>query len=151
MQLKDNAGNLIKEAIVTSNNAYTFDKLAIGTYQLSYPMVTECGNMNQTVNIEATKEVNANFEVSAQEVTTNEDVNFTTSQSKGNNLTWDFGDGTTAIGESSIKHQYQEAGIYNVSLTNIKGECSITESITLNVSKGIQSQANSDGSEPTKW
>jgi hypothetical protein len=143
IQLKDNAGNLIKEAIVTSNNAYTFDKLAIGTYQLSYPMVTACGNMNQTVNIEATKEVNANFEVSAQEVTTNEEVNFTTSQSKGNNLTWDFGDGTTAIGESSIKHQYQEAGIYNVSLTNIKGECSITESITLNVSKGIQSQANS--------
>jgi hypothetical protein len=142
VQLKDATGNLIKEAIVTSNNTYTFDKLSIGTYQLSYPIISACGNMDQMVTIAASKEVNANFEVSAQELTTNQEVSFTTAQSKGNNLTWDFGDGTTAVGESSIKHQYQEAGIYNVTLTNSKGECSITESITLNVSKGVQSQAN---------
>ncbi len=141
VQLKDAIGNLVQEAIVT--NAFTFDQLAVGTYQLSYPLVTACGNMNQMVNITAAKEVNANFEVSAQEVTTNEAVSFTAAQSKGNNFTWNFGDGTTVIGESIIKHQYQESGVYQVSLTNNKGECSATESITLNVSKGTQTFSNS--------
>jgi hypothetical protein len=140
VQLKDAAGNVIKEAAIINN--YTFDKLAVGTYQLSYPNVTACGSMNQMVNIVASKEVNANFEVSAKEVTTNEEVSFTTAVSKGSNLTWDFGDGSTATGESTIKHLYKEAGSYNVSLTNNKGECTSTESIMLSVIKSAQNQVS---------
>jgi hypothetical protein len=141
VQLKDLVGNVIQEATIVNN--FTFTNLAEGTYQLSYPTTTGCGDMNQMVNIVASKEVNANFEVSAKEATTNEEVSFTTAIAKGNNLTWDFGDGSTAIGESIIKHQYQEAGTYNVSLTNTKGECSSTETIMLKVSKAAQSMANS--------
>jgi PKD repeat protein len=141
VQLKDVNGNIIKEATIT--NTYTFDKLAVGTYQLNYPLVTACGDMTQLVNIKAAEQLSANFEVSAKEVKNTEELTFTTTQSKGNNLTWDFGDGTTANGTSIIKHQYKDAGVYEVSLTNSKGECSITERTVLTVSKGIQSQANS--------
>jgi len=141
VQLKDVNGNIIKEATITNN--YTFDKLAVGTYQLNYPLVTACGDMTQLLNITAAEQLSANFEVSAKEVKNTEELTFTTTQSKGNNLTWDFGDGTTANGTSIIKHQYKDAGVYEVSLTNSKGECSITERTVLTVSKGIQSQANS--------
>lgn len=141
VQLKDVNGTLIKEATIT--NTYTFDNLAVGTYQLNYPLVTACGNMTQLVNVTAAKQLTANFEVSATEVKNTEEVTFTTAQSKGNSLTWDFGDGTSANGVSIIKHQYKEAGVYQVSLTNSKGECSITERTVLNVSKGAQSHANS--------
>ncbi|HRG58858.1 MAG TPA: PKD domain-containing protein, partial [Bacteroidia bacterium] len=139
VQLKDNNGDIMKEAVVY--NTFTFDKLAIGTYQLCYPTASACGSLNQMININAAKNVNANFEVSANKVNTYEEVIFTAPQSKANSLTWDFGDGSIVSGESTIKHQYQEPGTYTVSLTNSLGECSISETITLNVNKAAQSQA----------
>lgn len=142
VQLKDAIGNLINEVSISANSTYSFTNLAAGTYQLTYPILTACGSMNQMVSITALEEVSANFEASAKELTTDEEVNFTTPQSKGSNFAWDFGDGTTLTGASSITHQYQEAGVYVVSLTSFKGECSTTESMTLNVINGNQSSTN---------
>jgi len=141
VHLKDATGALIKEVNVTST--YTFDQLAAGNYLISYPSATACGNMSQTVNVTAAKEVQANFDASASTVFTNEAVVFTTPQSKGNNISWNFGDGSTAVGESSITHQYQNEGAYTVSMTNQKGECSSTESKVLSVTKGASSIVNS--------
>jgi hypothetical protein len=140
VQLKDGSGNLIKEAVV--NGTYTFDKLATGTYQLSYPS-SACGAMIQTVNVTAAKEVSANFETSANTAYTNEAVTFSSPISKGNNITWDFGDGNTAVSEATISHKYQSAGVYKVSMTNQKGECSSTESKVLNITEGSSTLANS--------
>ena len=140
VQLKDGSGNFIKEAVV--NGTYTFDKLATGTYQLSYPS-SACGSMIQTVNVTAAKEVSANFETSSSTAFTNEAVTFTSTVSKGNNITWDFGDGITAVGESTISHKYQSSGIYTVSMTNQKGECSSTESKVLSITEGSSTLANS--------
>jgi PKD repeat protein len=140
VELKDARGNLLKEAQITGS--YTFDKLAIGNYILSYPMVSDCGNLIQKVMVKATNVVTADFEVSNQTVKTNEDVVFSTQQSKGNTITWDFGDGTALSGVSSTSHQYHEDGVYTVSLTNQKGECSVTETMLLTVNKADLNSKN---------
>jgi PKD repeat protein len=131
VQLKDANGNLIKEASI--NNTFTFDKLATGAYQLSYPNATLCGSMNQMLNISATNVVNSQFDASAKEIETNAVVTFKTNLSKSNNITWDFGDGTTATEVTTVNHQYKEVGTYNVTMTNQKGECSAAETMALNV------------------
>jgi hypothetical protein len=138
--LKDDNGNSIKEAQITGT--YIFDKLAIGNYRLTYPMLTECGNMMQMVKISANTDLNANFEVSNQTINTNDEVIFSTQQSKANSITWNFGDGTVITGMSTVSHNYKEAGVYNVSMTCQKGECSVTESIILRVITVDPAQAN---------
>jgi hypothetical protein len=142
VQLKDASGKLLQEAQVIGN--FTFDKLAEGNYQLNYPTATACGNMSQMVQISAAKEVSANFEASAKEVATNSVVTFTTNNSKSNNITWDFGDGTTAIGGANVNHQYQEPGIYTVTMTNQKGECSAAQTMLLNVTNAINANNSMD-------
>ena len=142
VQLKDINGNLIKEA--TINNTYTFDKLTKGTYQLSYPNATICGNMNQTINISAAKEVNALFDVSAREIETNAVVSFKTNISKSNNITWDFGDGTGATEATTVYHQYKDAGNYTVTMYNQNGECSAAETMVLNVINGADATSSMD-------
>jgi PKD repeat protein len=105
-------------------------------------MVSDCGNLIQKVMVKATNVVTADFEVSNQTVKTNEDVVFSTQQSKGNTITWDFGDGTALSGVSSTSHQYHEDGVYTVSLTNQKGECSVTETMLLTVNKADLNSKN---------
>jgi len=131
--LKDASGSIIKVATVISS--YTFEHLAAGMYQVAYPNATACGAMNQMINVPSSKAINANFEASASEVFTNEAVNFSTAITKDSYITWDFGDGATAQG-TTASHNYQTEGTFTVSMTNVRGECSETESKVLSVKAG---------------
>lgn len=55
---------------------------------------------------------------------------FTATYVGGSTLTWDFGDGTTATGETT-SHIYDTAGIYNVSL--IAENCGVLDTVTIPV------------------
>ena len=141
VQLKDANGKLIKDAEI--NGVYTFANLTEGNYQLIYPTSTSCGNMIQMVQVTADKEISANFEASSQQIKINDVVTFNTPIAKGDNITWNFGDGTTLSGVSTSTHQYQKEGIYTVSMTNQKGECSSTETMLLNVTNALTNANNS--------
>jgi hypothetical protein len=140
VQLRDEDTNILEEAQV--ENSYTFSNLKEGLYTITYPEALGCGSMSQSVKVSANKAISAEFEMSSSAVFTDDDVTFTSPQIKSNNLTWDFGDGTIAIGTNKVTHQYKNEGIYNVSMTNQSGDCSITESSTITVRTGAASATN---------
>jgi PKD repeat protein len=142
VQLKDAAGNFIKEAQVLG--AYTFDKLAVGNYQISYPNASACGNMNQTITVTAAKDIIANFDVTSDNLMTEQVVTFTAPVDKNSNLNWNFGDGTQVNGSFSVTHKYAQEGEYMVTLINTKGECTSEKSVLLNVKQAISSEAEMD-------
>jgi PKD repeat protein len=135
--LKDLSGNFVQEAIVASNSNFTFTQLASGNYLLVSPSTSICGDFTQMIEILPAASIAAKFEVSKQVLEVNEKVLLTTSQDKGNNLSWNLGDGNMIEGENSIAYQYQSEGEYTVTLTNTKGACAQTESKVLTV-KNVQ-------------
>ncbi len=59
-------------------------------------------------------------------------VTFTQASVKSNQLTWDFGDGTTLQTDSTqktVEHQYTQSKQYPVKLTAVNGTCSVGDSI----------------------
>ncbi|MCC6253011.1 MAG: PKD domain-containing protein, partial [Bacteroidia bacterium] len=121
------------KAVAQVNGSYTFDNLAEGTYQLSYPSSSVCGDVNQTIVIGSDKNISAQFEVSAEDITVDQSVVFTAKTGKNSNVKWDFGDGTIVNGQVKVTHQYNQAGNYTVSLYNENGDCNETETIALQV------------------
>lgn len=142
VQLKDASGNIIKEAQVLGT--YTFDKLMVGNYQLSYPNAALCGTMNQSIKITASNEINATFETSTDNILTQQAVTFTAPVQKGSNLVWNFGDGSQATGDFSVSHKYAQEGSYLVTLINNNGECSTEKSMLLNVTEAVSSEVEMD-------
>ena len=58
-------------------------------------------------------------------------VTFTQASKKSNQLTWDFGDGTTLQTDSTqktVQHQYTQSKLYPVKLTAVNGACSVGDS-----------------------
>jgi len=131
--LRDLSGNFVQEAIVASNSNFTFTQLASGNYLLVSPSSSICGDFTQMIEILPAASIAAKFEVSKQVLEVNEKVVLSTAQDKGNNLSWNLGDGNMIEGENSIAYQYQTAGDYTVTLTNTKGACTQTESKVLTV------------------
>ena len=56
-------------------------------------------------------------------------VTFTQASIKANQLTWDFGDGTTLATDSTrkiVQHQYTKSGQYPITLTATNGQCTVS-------------------------
>lgn len=77
----------------------------------------------------------ANFTAKSSAYLT-ESVSFRSTSENADKITWEFGDGKTAIGES-VQHAYQESGMFNVKLTaeNEGGKDTYSQSITISIGK----------------
>jgi hypothetical protein len=53
-------------------------------------------------------------------------IEFTGTCDGANEFTWDFGDGNTAFGETSVKHKYEKAGNYTVTFKASNFQCHST-------------------------
>lgn len=112
--------------------SHTFNHLQPGNYSIVYPHAQICGSMADVIEIKALKNVEAAFIASASKVATNENIVFKAPKSKGVMYTWDFGDGTLTQGDV-VAHHYLTDGIYNVTLTALKGNCEDVKSTEINV------------------
>lgn len=130
VQLQSN--NQIIASAQFSGPTYTFNNLYPGVYQIVYPEAQICGNMIENVEIKADKTVNATISASATRVGMNEAITFRAPKMKGVLYHWNFGDGSAASGEI-VTHQYPMEGVYNVSLTSVRGNCDDTKMVEISV------------------
>jgi len=72
--------------------------------------------------------------------------NFSTTASGFNNIRWDFGDGNTSTGQTSVSHSYSNAGNYLVTLITDYNTCSDTvkKTVTANAQMNFVNISNSD-------
>ncbi|HRG57722.1 MAG TPA: PKD domain-containing protein [Bacteroidia bacterium] len=130
VQLQSN--NQIIASAQFNGPTYTFNNLYPGTYQIIYPEAQICGTMMENIEIKAAKTVNTTINTSATRVGINESITFKAPKSKGVLHQWNFGDGTIANGEI-VTHQFTLEGVYNVTLTSIKGNCEDSKSVEISV------------------
>lgn len=117
-----------------SETMHTFDKLASGTYKITYPEAGQCGAMIQTITVEALNNLSASFKLLSTETVIGKGIGFSAPVNKNSIVSWNFGDGSLATEDFTVEHQYFEEGAYNVTLTTRSGECTDQHSILLNVS-----------------
>ena len=129
--VKDNSGTTVAESKASNN---TINNLATGTYHISYNSGSNCGLLNDEVIVGSEVSVNANLTNSAPfEVADGIKVDFTANVSPNAKLVWNFGDGESVEGATTMSHVYKNAGNYNVSLTINEDICidELAQTLTL--------------------
>lgn len=113
-----------------SSNSFTFSNLFPGVYTIVYPESNLCGVLSETIEVKASKTINASINVSASRVALNEPVVFKAIKSKGVTNNWNFGDGNTASGET-VSHSYALDGTYTATLTSQRGNCEDVKTVEI--------------------
>jgi len=111
---------------------HSFNNLLPGIYTIIYPETQICGVMTQEVEVKAAKTVIATIQVTATTVAINQPVVFRAPKSKGVVHYWTFGDGIAQQGEL-VTHQYAYEGLYNATLTSVKGNCEDIKAVDITV------------------
>lgn len=112
--VKDNQGTVIAENNASDN---TIGNLAAGTYQITYNSGSNCAALNDEVIVASEISVNAKLTNTAPvEVAEGIKVDFEMVSNPNAKLTWNFGDGETLEGASTMSHIYKYAGNYNVTV-----------------------------------
>jgi PKD repeat protein len=147
--LTDNSGNVISSAPHNSQFAH-ISSIAAGTYTI---ITSSATSLNDTaiITINEPLQIAANFSSTDSVLITDGAVNFTNNSLNASLYTWDFGDASPLTNIIEPSHQYNNNGIFTVSLTaSDSSGCSSTYSKNITVYPGLTYQVNQIAvSEPT--
>ncbi|UPT69059.1 MAG: PKD domain-containing protein [Sphingobacteriales bacterium JAD_PAG50586_3] len=87
------------------------------------------------ITVNGNSQVDATINASATNVMVDEMVSLTGVAADANEYVWNFGDGNTQSGSSSVVHAYDAEGIYTVSMTASNSTCNDVATKVINVSK----------------
>lgn len=96
---------------------------ATGLFVITLSVTTASCTDDTTISILVSPSASASFTTSATSGCTPLNVNFTNTSS-GTSYSWNFGDGSPASTLTSPNHIYSTPGIYTVTLTATRGNCS---------------------------
>ena len=118
---KNSAGDLIATH-TNINGVDSITNLSAGTYIIE---TTDefCGNIIDTITLNNPLPITVEFNVDMDTfmLKYNDNINFTNLSNNASSYTWDFDDGNTSSDLSPV-HQYQENGVYAVTLTATQNE-----------------------------
>ncbi|MCE3279241.1 MAG: Serine protease, subtilase family [Bacteroidetes bacterium] len=139
--LTDNSGNMISSA--THNSQFVhIAAIAAGTYTIITNSPTSLPD-TATLAISEPLQIAANFSSIDSVKITDGAVNFINNSMNSSLYTWDFGDASPLIYVSEPSHQYNNNGIFTVSLTaSDSSGCSSTYSKNITVYPGLTYQSN---------
>ncbi|UPT69248.1 MAG: PKD domain-containing protein [Sphingobacteriales bacterium JAD_PAG50586_3] len=87
------------------------------------------------ITVNGNSQVDATINASATNIMVDEMVSLTGVAADANEYVWNFGDGNTQSGSSSVVHAYDAEGIYTVSMTASNSTCNDVATKVINVSK----------------
>jgi hypothetical protein len=87
------------------------------------------------ITVNGNSPVNATINASATNVMVDEMVSLTGTATDATEYVWNFGDGNTQSGSSSVVHAYDAEGVYTVSMTASNSTCNDVASKVINVTK----------------
>jgi hypothetical protein len=87
------------------------------------------------ITVNGNSPVNATINASATNVMVDEMVSLTGTATDATEYDWNFGDGNTQSGSSTVVHAYDAEGVYTVSMTASNSTCNDVASKVINVTK----------------
>jgi hypothetical protein len=132
LSISDNIGGLSKSYPAFSDS-FIIDSLPPAFYTIALSSVY--GTISNQViavepGIDATLQISADTELVS---ITNPTISLEAIASVHDSLVWDFGDGTTRIGDLSEIHTYTDAGIFQVTCTLVKDLCRLQDGLAIGV------------------
>ena len=133
-------------AINNFNGQQIINNLQTGNYEVSYTHSSGYTCVDY-FTVAGVSPVSLQATASATQINVGENVNFSAISSTGN-TTWNFGDGTTMIG-NDVNHLYNVDGTFIVTASVNNGECSkiIEIPVTVSAATGIENAS----SQNTQW
>jgi serine protease len=118
------------------SQGYSYSGLLAGEYTIKL-LFADDTYFEYPFSIDTIQAVTASIETSSVIVALpNAEVTFTGNSTGATSYHWDFGDDTEINSQNSM-HTYQDTGTYLVQFTAMNGDCSVTDSVTIQVGSTV--------------
>jgi len=122
-RVMEKSGTVVGEGDVGYNRR--IQGIKQGTYLIHFTLSDGTSAVDEFSIIEG-KELKAQIETVTNSGSIGAQIEFVGSCIGATEFTWDFGDGTTAFGETTVKHAYKKEGSYTVTLKASNFQCHST-------------------------
>jgi len=119
-KVMEKSGTVVGEGDVGYNRR--IQGIKQGTYLIHFTLSDGTSAVDEFSIVEG-KELKAQIESVTNSASIDMQIEFTGSCNGATEFTWDFGDGTTAFGETNVKHAYKKEGSYTVTLKASNFQC----------------------------